>query len=167
MDADVEVGNSETTQKRPESLTGRIAIVIGSIGLVAAMAIDSIAVVGRHVGFSVLGSIELVQAAIVLIASSSIVLATIHRQHASVHIVTERLRPETATKLARVANLLAALLGVLLAIGGIWLIAELWNGHERSEILHVPYRVLRIIFVVSIVMLAGLFVRNMRARGEG
>ena len=41
----------------------RASFVAGATGLLATMAIETVAVLGRHVGLPVLGSIELVQAA--------------------------------------------------------------------------------------------------------
>ena len=51
----------------------RVAFLVGCGGLLLATAADSIAVVGRHIGLPLLGAIEVVQAAIVLIAASSLV----------------------------------------------------------------------------------------------
>ena len=88
----------------------KLAYLIGSFGLLAATAADALAVGGRHTGFAFLGSIEVVQAAVVLIASSAMVAATIVGSHASVHILTERLAKPTAHRLARLSDLLSAFL---------------------------------------------------------
>ena len=43
--------------------------------------------------------------------------------------------------------------------GSGWITAELWSGHEESELLRIPYRPLRIVVVA---MLTGLLVVNAR-----
>ena len=51
-------------------------LAVGSAGLLAAMTTDALAVAGRHAGIRLLGSIEIVQACIVVVATSAIVLTT-------------------------------------------------------------------------------------------
>ncbi|MBA4762469.1 TRAP transporter small permease [Sphingomonas sp.] len=145
-------------------IAGRAAFYIGSAGLVLAMAADSIAVLGRHTGFALLGAIEIVQAAIVLIAASSMVAVTLSRGHAAVHILTDRLSPARRATLARVANLLGALAVLLLAAGSLILLGDLWNGHERSELLHIPLRWFRLLMIAALVFVAILFVRHAFSR---
>ena len=65
------------------------ALTIGGIGLLGAALVDGIAVLGRHVGFGFLGSIELSQTFICLAASGAIVLATLSAQCASGHRVAD------------------------------------------------------------------------------
>ena len=101
----------------PGTLT-RIAYAIGGFGLLGATAADSIAVAGRHTGIHLLGSIELVQACVVLLAGSAMLIATQVGEHASVHIVTERLAKPTAARLARIASLIAGLVFMLIALMG-------------------------------------------------
>jgi TRAP-type C4-dicarboxylate transport system permease small subunit len=135
-----------------------VAFVIGSVGLLLATATDAIAVLGRHAGFTVLGSIEIVQAAVVLIAASSMLLATLVNGHAAVHILTERLSRARAMKLAHVAALLSAGMMILLAVGSLWVLSESWSGYERSELLHIPLRWLRTLLVLALAIIAALFI---------
>jgi TRAP-type C4-dicarboxylate transport system permease small subunit len=141
-------------------VAGRTAFYIGSAGLLLATAADSIAVLGRHTGFALIGAIEIVQAAIVFIAASSMVSVTLSRGHAAVHILTDRLTPSRRAALARVANLLGVLALLLLAAGSLILLADLWNGHERSELLHIPLRWFRLLMIAALVFVAILFVRQ-------
>ncbi|HSX57419.1 MAG TPA: TRAP transporter small permease subunit [Sphingomonas sp.] len=141
-------------------VAGRTAFYIGSAGLLLATAADSIAVLGRHTGFALIGAIEIVQAAIVFIAASSMVSVTLSRGHAAVHILTDRLSPSRRAALARVANLLGVLALLLLAAGSLILLADLWNGHERSELLHIPLRWFRLLMIAALVFVAILFVRQ-------
>ncbi|WP_165356257.1 TRAP transporter small permease subunit [Sphingosinicella sp. BN140058] len=143
---------------------GRTAYWIGSAGLLIATAADAIAVAGRHTGFHLLGSIEVVQASVVLIASSAMVAATIVGAHASVHILTERLRPGTARRLARGAALLGTLLFLLIAAGSAWVASDLWSGFEQTELLGIPLRWLRLLWIAAALLIAMLFLRTATRR---
>jgi TRAP-type transport system small permease protein len=150
-------------------LAGTVAFYLGSAGLLIATAADSIAVLGRHTGFALLGAIEIVQAAIVLIAASSMVSVTLVRGHAAVHILTDRLTLARKAAFARLANLLGVIAVLLLAGGSLLLLGDLWNGHERSELLHVPLRWFRLLMIAALVFVAILFVRDalMRQKDKG
>jgi TRAP-type C4-dicarboxylate transport system permease small subunit len=141
-------------------VAGHAAFLIGSTGLLLATAADSIAVLGRHTGFALLGAIEIVQAAIVLIAASSMVSVTLSRGHAAVHILTDRLTPARKATLARVANILGAVAVLLLAAGSLILLVDLWNGYERSELLHIPLRWFRLLMIAALVFVGILFLRD-------
>jgi TRAP-type C4-dicarboxylate transport system permease small subunit len=142
----------------------KAAYAIGSIGLLSATAADSLAVAGRHTGLPLIGSIELVQAAVILLASAGIVIATVVGGHASVHIVTERVSKPTAARMARAADVVSALVFILLAVGSALILLDLWTGHERSELLHIPLRWLRLIWIVATLVAALQFLRNARKR---
>lgn len=148
----------------PDALTGlpavlaRISFVIGAIALLIAMGADALAVVGRHAGVPLLGSIEIVQACVVIAASSAMVGATLARTHAEVHILTERLSPASRALLRRVSDLLSAIFFAALALGSVWLAADLWGGHERTEMLHLPLLPLRIIWCASAGLMLVVFV---------
>lgn len=144
---------------RPDGVATRVAYAIGAFGILAATAADALGVAGRHTGIAFLGSIELVQAAVVLLAATSMFVVTIAGSHASVHIVTSRLKPDTASRMARIAALLSAIAFLLLATGSAWVLAELWNGYEQTEILHIPIRWLRLVWIVFALLTAGLFLR--------
>ena len=124
------------------------------------MAADVLAVLGRHLRLPLLGSIEIVQASVVLAAAAAMLGATIARQHASVHLLTERLREPARRMLARLASLLGAVLFAVLAAGSIWVSIELWSGFERSEVLGIPIRLLRLVWCASAVAITLVFLRQ-------
>ncbi|MCH5377206.1 MAG: hypothetical protein JJ992_24855, partial [Planctomycetes bacterium] len=69
---------------------------------------------------------------------------------------TDRLRGRfrlTSITFGRVATVC---LFAALAYGSIWLALDLWNGHERSEVLGVPWRVLRLIANAGFLTCAGI-----------
>lgn len=157
--AKTEAGDSGPDQPHP-SLTQKICLVIGSAGLLLATATDAIAVLGRHTGFALIGSIELVQVAIVLLASSAMVIATRLGTHASVHILTERLSAPSASLLARIAALASAGFCLLVVAGSVWVTADIWFEHERTELLHIPLRWFRVLLIAAFVIMTGLFIRH-------
>ncbi|WP_338243440.1 TRAP transporter small permease [Aurantiacibacter hainanensis] len=121
----------------------RIAIWMGGIALLAATAIDTLAVIGRHVGLPVTGSIELMQAAILVSSALGLVIATIVQSHARVRLFIDRLSPSAQVLADRVSDALSLIFFVGLLAGSIWLSIDLWDAHEQSEILGVPWRWLR------------------------
>jgi TRAP-type C4-dicarboxylate transport system permease small subunit len=133
------------------------AYIVGGIGLLGATAIDSLAVTGRHAGVHLLGSIELVQAMVVLLSTSAMVIATLVRGHASVHIVTDRLAIPTRDRLGRLAALVSAAVFVLLVAGSIIVAHDLWHGFEETELLRLPIRWLRVIWIVAAAVIAVTF----------
>lgn len=152
--------SEEPPPARATGIVGTAAFYTGCCGLMLAMAADSIAVLGRHTGFPLLGSIEIVQASIVLIAASAMVSVTLARGHAAVHILTERLGQDWRDRLAILANLLGAATVLLLAAGTVMLLIDLWAGFERSELLHIPLRWLRALMLVALLLVAGIFLKQ-------
>lgn len=145
----------------------RIAYVLGGLGLLGATAADTLAVAGRHTGLHLLGSIELVQAMVVLLASSAMLIVTMVHGHASVHMLTERLKPISTARLARAAALLSALVFLIFAAGSAWIGAELWHGFEQTELLGIPLRWLRLLWTVFAVLIAWQFLRFAWRKPEG
>jgi TRAP-type C4-dicarboxylate transport system permease small subunit len=137
----------------------RAAYLIGSAGLLFATATDALAVAGRHLGFRLLGSIELVQVSVVLIAASAMVAATIVGAHASVHIVTERLPAAANARLVRAAALLSAATFAIFALGSAWVASDLWSGFEQTELLGLPLRWFRALWIAAAALIALLFLR--------
>jgi TRAP-type C4-dicarboxylate transport system permease small subunit len=138
----------------------RATYALGGAGLLGATAADAIAVAGRHTGFHLLGSIELVQACVVVLAGSAMLIATLVGEHASVHIITQRMRPQSAARLARAAALVSGIAFLLIAAGSAWVCAELWNGFERTELLHLPLRWLRLLWVVFAALVSFTFFKR-------
>lgn len=133
----------------PTSPAFRILVIVGGIGLLFAMAIDAIAVIGRHTGLPLLGSIELVQAGALIAASTGILVATIERTHAVVHILIDRASPRWRPILLGANRLLSALFFLILLAGSVWLAIDLWHGFEESELARLPFKPLRIAVILS------------------
>lgn len=142
----------------------RILTAVGSVALLVAMATDAIAVVGRHLRVPLLGSIEIVQACIVLAASAATIGTTLAGGHMVVTLVIERLSPALAGRIRRVADLVSAAFFAALAAGSVWLAIELWDAHEISETIGIPLRWFRALWCVSAAVVTLLFVRRAFAR---
>lgn len=141
-----------------------IAVWIGGGALLAATATDTLAVIGRNVGLPVIGSIELVQAAVLVSGIFGLIFATAGDDHARVRILTDRLGRGRAFADVVGPLSMALFFGALL-VGSVWLAADLWDGHERSELLGVSWRALRLITNLGlaaciVLALAALFRRR-------
>lgn len=135
---------------------------IGAAALVLATGIETIAVLGRHVGIPLLGALEIIQACILLMASAAMLSATMNSGHATVTLLTNRLSDGARCLLRAFANLLSALFFMGLTAGVLWLAVDTWNDHEQSEMLHIPFRPLRIVSLAAAGAIALVFLRDMR-----
>ena len=133
---------------------------IGAAALLCAMAVDSLAVLGRHIGLPLLGSLELVQAAILLASSAALVCATLERRHAAARLLLDRAGPRAHRFLQRFNGVLTLLFFLLLGAGQIWIAADLWYAHEGSELLHIPFAPLRIASIAAILLAAAVVARQ-------
>lgn len=123
----------------------RTAVTLtGGMALLAATGIDAISVIGRHVGLPFRGSIELVQLAVLVAGTLALLVATVDRSHAKVHLLVDRMSDAARASLDRVSALLGALFFAALLAGSVWLMADLWSGHEESEVIGVPWRWMRL-----------------------
>jgi TRAP-type C4-dicarboxylate transport system permease small subunit len=135
----------------------------GGAALLAATAIDTLAVIGRQAGFALHGAIELIQAAILVAGSLALIAATAANTHARVRLVIDRLGPARHW-LERGSELFTAVFALALLIGSGWLAADLWRSHEVSEIAGVPWRWLRMFANLALVVVIALALRAF-ARG--
>lgn len=136
----------------------RMLTLTGGIALLAATGIDTISVIGRHLGLPFRGSIELVQVAVLVAGTLGLLLATLGHAHAKVHLLIDRMSESRRAVLDRVSALLGAVFFATLLAGSVWLMADLWTGHEQSEVLGVSWRAMRIFanIVLAAIVLAWL-----------
>jgi TRAP-type C4-dicarboxylate transport system permease small subunit len=144
----------------------RLLVWISGGGLLVAVAVDALAMLGRQVRIPLLGSIEIVEVAVLFAAAGALVIATMDNTHARVNLVAERL-PDTVRKwLGRFHALAGVLLFSALLTGSVWIAADLWFGHEESELLRIPYRPLRIATAISLAALLILSLRRLFGRSD-
>ncbi|QIK77808.1 TRAP transporter small permease subunit [Sphingomonas piscis] len=144
-----------------------IAVWFGGAALLAATAFDTVAVIGRQVGLPLRGSIELIQAAVLVAGCIALILATAVDRHARVRLVVDRIGEGARATWDSLSNLLTALFLLCLLIGSGWLAIDLWNSHEISEIAHVPWLWLRLfanvsLLIVTLIAFRRAFVRETR-----
>jgi TRAP-type transport system small permease protein len=147
----------EDTDIEPAHGVQRWLFYVGAAGLLFAIGADAVAVLGRHLGIPLLGSIELMQAAILLAASAAIVLATVAKKHAVVHLLIDRLSPRRRSVMERVHALLSAVFFAALSIGSVWIAFDLRHGHEQSELLRIPFAPLRVLSIVAVLAVTAIY----------
>jgi len=135
---------------------------LGGIARLFARAVDTLAVAGRHIGIPLPGSIELVQAAILVASSAAILSATLAGKHARVRLVMDRMKGGPLAALQRFQAVFSVLFFCALAAGSIWIFMDLWGGYEESEVLHIPLAPLRVVCIVSVLGVAFEFLRRLR-----
>lgn len=156
--------STETVEQKqkPWSWSERLLFYMGSVALLFAMGVDTIAVLGRHIGVPLWGSIELVQTAILVASSTAILSATLARKHAKVRILVDRLEGRSLIWMQRVQALFCALFFGALTVGSIWIFLDLRGGFEESELLHIPYAPLRIICIISMLVVVMNFLKSFK-----
>ena len=150
---------------KPEA-RGGLLFYIGATGLVLVMVIEVIAVTGRHIRIPLLGALEMAQASILPAACASMVIASLAGTHAVVHLLTERLSARPREWLARASALIATLYFAGLCVGAAWLTTDYWNSFEESDVLHIPFRPLRILVTVCAAALAMIFLHRALRGGK-
>jgi len=143
----------QTTQGRAY----RVLVIVAGFALLAAMAIDVVAVIGRATRIPLLGSIEMVQVVVGISGVLGMLVATLHQRHAKVLILFNRLKPASADRLGRFNALMGALFFLALLLGSVWLLADLWHSYEESELWRIPYRPLRLLICGALLSVSGLF----------
>jgi TRAP-type C4-dicarboxylate transport system permease small subunit len=130
---------------------------LGAAALLAAVAVDALAVLGRHLGIPLLGSIELVQAAMLTASSAALVSATLAGKQAVVHLLIDHLPPRARAVSLRINAALCAVFFAALAAGSLWVAYDLRDGHEESELLRIPYAPLRVISILAVLAAAAIY----------
>jgi TRAP-type C4-dicarboxylate transport system permease small subunit len=138
----------------------RWLVVVAGVPLLAAMVIEFSAVIARNAGWNLVGSIELVQAMILLSSSGAMIAATLNRAHAKVSLLSSRYRG----RLGQTMRILLAVGGtaffLALAIGSAWIAWDMRNAAEQSELLGVPYLPLRLVVTISTSLIAFIYARR-------
>ena len=140
----------------------RLLVIVGGSVMLIAVAVELLAVLGRLFSLPLPGSIELVQVAVTISGITALLIATLNGSHARVRLVLERLSPGQARLMNGINVLLSAVFFLLLCAGSAWLLLDLWNGFEESEIWRVPYRPLRVLAVAGTLGVALVFLNALR-----
>jgi len=124
-------------------------LLVGSAGLLLAMASDAVAVLGRHTGFALPGSIEIFQVAAVVALSAAILLTSLQNRHATVDLILGRASPGMRRALRQIGRLTLVLTFGLLTAGSVWVLMDLWPTHETTDVLSIPMAPFRIVWAAS------------------
>ena len=139
-------------------------VAVAGIPLLAAMTTEFLAVVARNTGWNIVGSIELVQALVLLSSCGAIVIATLSRSHAKVTVLSRLYSGHTGRAMRILLAIASALFFFSLAAGSTWIALDMLHAYERSELLGIPYLPLRA--AVSISMLAVAIIYTARIVNE-
>lgn len=142
----------------------RLAIWTGGLALLSATAIDTFAVIGRHIGLPLGGSIELMQAAVLVSGALGIVISSLDDAHARVKLVVDRLPAGLRGAADRASDLLSVLFVLALLAGSAWIALDLRGAHEESELVGVPWWLLRL--VANACLLATVLILGWRVIGR-
>jgi TRAP-type C4-dicarboxylate transport system permease small subunit len=138
----------------------RWLVVLAGLPLLAAMLIEFTAVIARNLGWNIVGSIELVQAMILLSSSGAMIMATLSRAHAKVSLFSSRYRGRSG----RAMRILLAVGGTVfffaVACGSAWIAWDMRGAAEQSELLGIPYLPLRVIVTAAMVVIALIYARR-------
>jgi TRAP-type C4-dicarboxylate transport system permease small subunit len=149
------------------TLTRGPLFYVGAGALLIVMVVETVAVIGRHIGWPLLGAIEIIQAAILIAACAAAVSATLNQAHATVHLLTDRLPQIVKQWLLRFDSLLSALFFAGLTVATVWLAMDFWDAYEESELLHISFRPLRAVTALATAAIAIVFLyRAVRKSGD-
>lgn len=143
-----------------------ITVWTGGIALVTAASLNVLAVIGRHTGLPLKGAIELVQVGVLVAGSLALVMATLARNHARVHLILDRLTGTRRVVADRICTALSIVFYLLLLSGSLWLARDLWGSQEVSELLDVPWRWMRGFLNAALVVVIALLVRQLTERAK-
>lgn len=138
----------------------QLVVILGGGALLGAMATDFIAVIGRQTGTPLLGSIELVQVLVGISGATALLVATLRDSHAVVRLLLANIDPRHAARLQRINAFVSALLFFALTAGSAWILLELRNAHEETELLRLPLWPLRLLIVIALLATSLLFLRK-------
>lgn len=138
----------------------QLVVIVGGFSLLAAMAVDFLAVIGRQTGTPLLGSIELVQVMVGISGAMALLVATLKDSHAVVRLLLANIAVRHAARLQRVNAFAAALFFMALTAGSAWILLELRHAHEETELLRLPLWPLRVLIVVALFVTSILFLRK-------
>jgi TRAP-type C4-dicarboxylate transport system permease small subunit len=133
-------------------------------GLIVAVAVDTLAMIGRQLRVPLVGSIELVEAAVLFAAVGGLIVAALDSAHARVNLILARMPARWRSRLEVLHAGAAAAFYLALLAGSAWIAFDLWPSREQSELLHIPYRPLRLATVGCLTVLAGLALRALWRR---
>jgi TRAP-type C4-dicarboxylate transport system permease small subunit len=139
---------------RIHRVIGQTAVAIGSVALLAIGALMTASVLIRFAGGVITGGTEISEMLVIIMASMSLLAATVYGAHPHVHMLVDRMRTHTKR---RVLMLVAAL------SCGFWAMATFVNGRvtlenwalvEETELLHISVIPFRLLWTAALALIA-------------
>jgi TRAP-type C4-dicarboxylate transport system permease small subunit len=121
-----------------------VLIWIAGGALLVAVAVDVLAMLGRQIRLPLIGSIEIVEAAVLFAAAGALIVTTLDGAHARVNLLLDRVSAGWRDRLLKLHAIAAVVLFAALLAGTLWIAADGFGGHEVCELLRIPYLPLRL-----------------------
>jgi len=143
---------------RTAYIIGRISLALGAVALLAIGALITASVALRFAGGVIKGGTEITEMLVIIMASMSLLAATVYGAHPHVHMLVDRLRPLAKRRVAIFTAALAA---------GFWAVAtfvtgrvtfENWQVVEETELLQLSVIPYRIIWTLALALLTVILV---------
>jgi TRAP-type C4-dicarboxylate transport system permease small subunit len=141
-----------------------VLIWIAGGALLVAVAVDVLAMLGRQIRLPLIGSIEIVEVAVLFAAAGALIVTTLDGAHARVNLLLDRVSAGWRDRLLKLHAIAAVVLFAALLAGTLWIAADLFGGHEESELLRIPYLPLRLATVVCFAVLLLLSLQRLLGR---
>lgn len=141
----------------PHSRAYQVVVVIGGGALLAAMATDTLSVIGRFTGLPLLGAIEIVEVVVAVAAMGALIVASLNNTHAKVRILTSKLEGPPLKIIKFFSCFLTVLVFAALSAGSAWLALDMIGAYEETELLRIPIVPLRVLVVLTCAFLAALY----------
>ena len=136
--------------KNHSSIAVKLAVLFGASALIGTNVIVVLSVIGRHIAIPLPGSVEIVEMLIVVVASTSILYATVIYSHASAKLLIDRVGGFTKQLVESAGLVLGATFCLALTIGNGWLLYDYWSQYEVSPLLSIPIKPFRILVVLCL-----------------
>lgn len=157
---------SATDQKDTPFMTA--LIWFGGAALLLVTLIETLSVIAPFFGMSFLGSIEIVEALVLMSGAVGILMASLMQNHARVHLVLDHLPPVLRNYLNSFAFVVSAVFFLACLGGSIfnWVVTR--SHFEQSDVLQIPHEPLRILligfFLINTVLFVAQFIRSFTAK---
>lgn len=137
----------------------KFAAILGCTALLIATALIVASVIGRHLSIAIPGSVEMVEILIVIIGSTSLLVATFKQSHASARLFIDRLNPTWKTRVEKMGFAMGAVFTTCLLIGTLWIVKDYWSTHEATHLLLIPVIPFRLLFAFTLLVITLLLIR--------
>ena len=139
--------------------SGRGIMIISAIFLLSTMVLTVANVLARVFGRVIAGTYELTVVLIVVVAATALGYAALQKSHVVVDVITARFPKRVQGIINSCTSALALILWGVITWQSISILIQRWSD-EDTELLHVPYYPFRILWIVGLVFLCLVLVKN-------